>query len=206
MFKQKKSSLNCKSFYINYNNSLSNILKDKHFKELEKITIFLEKNIFNNKKIFVCGNGGSASVANHFLCDFNKGVKETTDKKLIPKVLSLTNSVELITAIANDLDYSKIFEYQLENLSSKGDILLIISCSGKSKNIIKAARYAKKNKLNIISLIGFGKNSFLTNSSKFYINLQTNNYGLTEDIFQSIMHMLSQYLKLKYSNKKIKIL
>tara|TARA_A100000164_G_C21883975_1_gene761755 strand:- start:869 stop:1489 length:621 start_codon:yes stop_codon:yes gene_type:complete len=206
MIKQKNSSLNCKNFYINYNNALSKILKDKHFKELEKITIFLEKNIFGNKKIFVCGNGGSASVANHFLCDFNKGIKETTGKKLIPKVVSLTNSVELITAIANDLDYSKIFEYQLENLSNKGDILLIISCSGKSKNIINAAKYAKKNKLNIISLIGFGKNSFLINSSKFYINLQTNNYGLTEDIFQSIMHMLSQYLRIKYSNKKVKIL
>lgn len=206
MIKQKKRSLNCKSFYINYNNDLSNVLKNKHFLELEKITKFLEKNIFKHKKIFVCGNGGSASVANHFLCDFNKGIKETTDKKLIPEVISLTNSVELITAIANDLEYSKIFEYQLENLSSKGDILLIISCSGKSKNIINAAKYAKKNKLNIISLIGFGKNRFLVNSSKFYINLETNNYGLTEDIFQSIMHMLSQYLRLKYSKKKIKIL
>ena len=125
---------------------------------------------------------------------------------MIPKVLSLSNSVELITAISNDLDYSKIFEYQLQNLSNKGDILFIISCSGKSKNIINAARYAKKNKLNIISLVGFGKNSFLINASKFYINLQTNNYGLTEDIFQSIMHMLSQYLRLKYSKKKVIIL
>ena len=206
MIKQKKKNLNPKSFYLDYNNALSKVLKDKHFIELEKITTFLEENIFNNKKIFVCGNGGSASVANHFLCDFNKGIKETTDKKLIPKVLSLSNSLELITAIANDLDYSKIFEYQLQNLSSKGDILLIISCSGKSKNIINAAKYAKKNKLNIISFIGFGENRFLINSSKFYINLKTSNYGLTEDIFQSIMHMLSQYLRLKYSKKNIKIL
>ena len=144
MFKQKKKNLNPKSFYLDYNNALSKVLKNKHFVELEKITTFLEENIFNNKKIFVCGNGGSASVANHFLCDFSKGIKETTNKKMIPKVLSLTNSVELITAIANDLDYSKIFEYQLQNLSNKDDILLIISCSGKSKNIINAARYAKK--------------------------------------------------------------
>jgi len=64
-----------KQFFIDYNNKLSNVLKNEHFDELEKITNFLEKKIKLKKKIFVCGNGGSASIANHFLCDFNKGIK-----------------------------------------------------------------------------------------------------------------------------------
>ena len=76
---------------------------------------------------------------------------------------------------------------------------------GKSKNILRAVKFATK-KLNIISLIGFGSNSYIKSSSKFYINLNTKNYGITEDIFQSIMHMISQYLRNKNSKIPLEIL
>ena len=109
----QKKHLSSKQFFIDYNNKLSNTLKKEHFVELEKITRTLEKKIRLKNKIFVCGNGGSASVANHFLCDFNKGIKYSSNKKLIPKVLSLNNSIETITAISNDINYSQIFNYQL---------------------------------------------------------------------------------------------
>ena len=197
----KKKNIPAKKFFTNYVNKLSNILNKEHFNELEKITIHLEKVIKNNKHIFVCGNGGSASIANHFLCDFNKGIKISSKKKLLPKVVSLTNSIELLTAISNDLGYDQIFEQQLENFSKKGDTLVVISCSGKSKNILKAIKFAIKRKLDIISLVGFNKNRFIKQSSKYYINLNTKNYGITEDLFQSIMHMISQYLR--HKNSKI---
>jgi len=202
---QKKYN-SSKDFFIDYNNKLSNVLKNEHFIELEKITKFLEKNIKLKKKIFVCGNGGSASISNHFLCDFNKGIKNSSDKKLIPKVFSLTNSIDLITAISNDIDFGQIFSQQLENYSDKGDILVNISCSGTSKNIINVTKYAIKNNLNIISFIGFGNNRFIKNSSNYYINLKTKNYGITEDIFQAMMHMISQYLRSKYSKNHLEIL
>ena len=202
---QKKYN-SSKDFFIDYNNKLSNVLKNEHFIELEKITKFLEKNIKLKKKIFVCGNGGSASISNHFLCDFNKGIKNSSKKKLIPKVFSLTTSIELITAISNDMDYNQIFTQQLENYSEKGDILVNISCSGTSKNIINVTKYAIKNSLNIISFIGFGDNKFIKNSSDYYINLKTKNYGITEDIFQAIMHMISQYIRSKYSQNHLEIL
>jgi len=202
---QKKYN-SSREFFIDYNNKLSNVLKNEHFIELEKITKFLEKNIKLKKKIFVCGNGGSASISNHFLCDFNKGVKNSSEKKLIPKVFSLTNSIDLITAISNDIDFGQIFSQQLENYSNKGDILVNISCSGASKNIINVTKYAIKNNLNIISFIGFGNNKFIKNSSNYYINLKTKNYGITEDIFQAMMHMISQYLRTKYSKNHLEIL
>ncbi len=202
---QKKHN-SSKQFFIDYNNKLSNTLKKEHFKELEKITKTLEKKIKLKNKIFVCGNGGSASVANHFLCDFNKGIKQSSNKKLYPKVLSLNNSIELITAISNDINYHQVFNHQLENYSESGDVLVIISCSGNSKNIINAVKYAIKNKLNIISFIGFGSNKFIKSSSKHYINLKTKNYGITEDIFQAMMHMIAQYLRRKYSKNKSEIL
>ena len=202
---QKKQN-SSKQFFIDYNNKLSNTLKKEHFTELEKITKTLEKKIKLKNKIFVCGNGGSASVANHFLCDFNKGIKQSSNKKLYPKVLSLNNSIELITAISNDINYHQVFNHQLENYSESGDVLVIISCSGNSKNIINAVKYAIKNKLNIISFIGFGSNKFIKSSSKHYINLKTKNYGITEDIFQAMMHMIAQYLRRKYSKNKSEIL
>ncbi|WP_440920398.1 SIS domain-containing protein [Candidatus Pelagibacter sp.] len=191
--------LSCKDFFLEYNKKLSETLKRHHYDEIERITKFLETNIKLKKKIFVCGNGGSASIANHFLCDFNKGIKASSSKKIVPEIISLTNSIELITAIANDIDFGEIFASQLENYGRKNDILIVISSSGKSKNIINAVKFAKKNKLKIISLIGFSENYYLKKISEHYINLNTKNYGITEDIFQSIMHMISQYLRLKNS-------
>ncbi len=193
--------LPCKDFLIDYNKKLNDILKEHHFNEIEKITKFLEVSIKKEKNIFVCGNGGSASVANHFLCDFNKGIKVSSSRKLMPKVISLSNSIELISAIANDLRYEEIFSYQIENYAKKNDVLIIISSSGKSKNILNVVKNAKKNNLKIISLIGFGNNKLIKKFSNFYLNLNTKNYGLTEDIFQSIMHMISQYIRLKNLKK-----
>ena len=73
----KKKHFSCRDFFIDYNTKLAKVLKREHFFELEEITKFLEKNIKAKRRIFVCGNGGSASVANHFLCDFNKGIKQS---------------------------------------------------------------------------------------------------------------------------------
>lgn len=198
--------LSYKNFFIDYNKKLSEVLKNYHYDEIVKITKFLEISIKGKKKIFICGNGGSASVANHFLCDFNKGIKISSSKKIIPKIISLTNSIELITAISNDINFNEIFASQLENYAKRHDILIVISSSGKSKNIINAVKFAKKNKLTIISLIGFTENRYLKKLSKYYINLNTKNYGITEDIFQSIMHMISQYLRLKNSKTLKEIL
>mgnify|MGYP001086433608 FL=1 len=198
--------LSCKDFFLDYNKKLSEVLKNYHYDEIEKITKFLETSIKTKKKIFVCGNGGSAAIANHFLCDFNKGIKISSSKRVIPQIISLTNSIELITAIANDINFNEIFASQLENYAKKNDILIVISSSGKSKNIINAVKFAKKNKLKIISLIGFSENQYLKKLSEHYINLNTKNYGITEDIFQSIMHMISQYLKLKNNRSKSEIL
>ncbi len=195
-----KKYFSCRDFYIDYNNKLSQTFKDNHFDELVKITKFLEKKIRAKNQIFVCGNGGSASIANHFLCDFNKGIKLSSKYKLIPKVISLANSVELITAISNDISFNEIFKHQLENLGNRNDIIFIFSSSGKSPNILEVVKLANKRKIDIVSIIGFGDSNYLKKISRFYINLNTKNYGLTEDLFQSIMHMISQFLRMKHLN------
>lgn len=189
-----KQSNSMNNFFKNYILTLSKTLDENHFKELVLITAYIKKFIQKKKNIFVCGNGGSAAIANHFLCDFNKGPVSVRKNFTKARVTSLVNSSELITAIGNDFSYNEIFSFQLENLANSGDCLFLMSCSGTSKNIIEVAKSALKKNVSIISLIGFKDNIFLKKNSKYYINLGVKNYGICEDLFQIIMHMISQFI------------
>lgn len=168
-------------------------------KKLIEISNFIEKSIKSKKNIFVAGNGGSASVANHFLCDFNKGIKISSKHKMSPRVYSLNNSVELITAISNDIKYENVFDFQLENYANRGDLLFIFSCSGTSRNILNLIKFANKKKIEVIFITGFLEKK-LRYKIKFHYNLDCKNYGITEDMFSSFMHLISQWIRFKYSN------
>src|SRR5207302_2925624 len=100
----------------------------------------LEIAVVGGRTVFSCGNGGSAAIANHLLCDFIKGVQ--TDTALRPRVISLASHLELITAIANDIAYDEIFVYQLRTMATADDVLLTISSSGDSENIVRAIEWA----------------------------------------------------------------
>ena len=179
------------SKFTKYINSHISALQSLDIKKLEKIKKILETKIKLGKNIFTCGNGGSASVSNHFLCDFNKGSKILTNNKFRPKVISLSNNIEIITAISNDIKYEEIFAYQLENYSNKNDLLISFSCSGNSKNIVNAIKFAKKRGVFTISFTGFASKK-IRNLTNLNLDLGVTNYGICEDIFQSIMHLLSQ--------------
>ena len=188
------------NFFKEYIKKLNNTYLSVDLKKIDYISNIIYKKIKNNNNIFVCGNGGSASVANHFLCDFNKGIKISSKKKLLPKIISLSNSIELITAISNDINYKKIFSYQLENHVKTNDLLLLFSCSGKSKNIKDIELYASKKKIKVIKFYGFAKNPKVKKNETL-INLNVNNYGISEDIFQGLMHMISQNIRSKFIKK-----
>ena len=145
-------------------------------------------------------------MANHFLCDFNKGIKKSSNKKILPKVLSLSNSIEMITALANDESYEKVFVEQLMNYSNSGDCFIVLSCSGKSKNILNIMKYAKEKQLVVISLTGFNESHMIKKLSNINLNIGIKNYGICEDIFQSIMHMISQSIRVNFSKKIHEIL
>jgi phosphoheptose isomerase len=192
-------------FFKNYIESLNATIHNIKLTKLLLITNFLEKKIKNNNNIFVAGNGGSAAVANHLLCDFNKGIKISSKKKLKPKIISLSNSIETITAISNDINYEKIFSFQLENYFKKGDCLICFSVSGQSKNIIDVIKFAKNNNISTILFQGFGRLNRKIEPN-FYLNLKYKNYGITEDIFQILMHVISQYLRSSFSSSANQIL
>lgn len=143
--------------------------------------------------LYVCGNGGSASISNHLVCDHSKGGQTDTD--LRPKVVSLATNIEMITAIANDIDFDDVFVYQLRTLAEKGDMLLTISASGDSENVVRAAEWANKNGIEVIAFTGFkgGRTAMLANVN---LHVKGDNYGVVEDAHQSLMHILAQYVRL----------
>tara|TARA_B110000259_G_C14034543_1_gene408661 strand:+ start:23775 stop:24389 length:615 start_codon:yes stop_codon:yes gene_type:complete len=197
-YPNKDKKTNFTDFFNGYSDALIETTKNIDKSKLDLIFKSLKEKIVQNKKIFTVGNGGSASVANHFLCDFNKGIKLSSKNKLKPKVISLSNSIELITAIGNDLKYEKIFSSQMENYMDKGDCLLAFSCSGSSKNILNVIKFAIKNKVDTIFITGFSKKKF---DNCLHLDLGIKNYGISEDIFSIIMHTTSQYIRYNSSKK-----
>jgi phosphoheptose isomerase len=142
--------------------------------------------------VFSCGNGGSASVANHLECDHVKGIRSETD--LWPRVVSLSTNVELLTAIANDLGYEDVFCYQLESYARPGDVVLAVSSSGGSPNIVRALAWAKEHGLHTIAFTGFagGAARDLVDAS---VHVDCANYGVVEDLHQAAMHAIAQYIR-----------
>jgi D-sedoheptulose 7-phosphate isomerase len=161
------------------------ILLDKN--KISTIIKVIEKAIKDEKKIFIIGNGGSAALSSHLACDITNGAYRSN--KII-KILSLNDNVPIITALANDIGYNNIFAYQLVNLMDEGDILIAISGSGKSENILKAVKFAKNNGAKVISLTGFSGGK-LKKVSDYNINIDSKHYGVIEDLHSIICHIIA---------------
>jgi D-sedoheptulose 7-phosphate isomerase len=188
-------------FYKNYKEILNKTLDLLNLNNLTKFSNVLENTILNGRHIFVCGNGGSAAIANHLVCDYIKLMRTNTNLK--PKVISLSTNNELITAISNDFSYDKIFSKQLEYLAKKDDLLILISSSGNSKNIVNALKYCKKNKVKTVGLSGFN-GGYLSKKADINLHFSCENYGVSEDSHHIVMHVVIQYLRLKYLKTNVK--
>jgi len=190
---------NIKNFFTNYVHDLLAVVQDYDKAKLHKIYNEIEKAIFKKKKIFVCGNGGSAATANHFICDYLKLIK--TNTKFKPKIISLSNNIETITAISNDISFREIFVHQAESLFEKGDIFIVLSVSGNSENVVRLAKWCKKKKLKCINLVGFNGGK-LKNFSPLTLISRVDNYGKAEDCNHIFMHALMQFFIHKHKAKK----
>ena len=180
---------------MGYNKKIIEGFSTIDVRELEKICKILEDNIHAGNKIFSCGNGGSSSIAEHFVCDAVKG--SSTDTDIQPVMYSLSSNTALLTAVANDISYDQVFAFQLKKYAKNEDTLLAISSSGNSPNIIAAIEMAKSLGLYTVSFVGFTGGA-AKELSDYCIHVKINNYGVVEDIHQSLMHILTQYLRLKH--------
>jgi D-sedoheptulose 7-phosphate isomerase len=192
-------------FAKDYVTDLKNVLDRLPLAELDKLVAAIESAHAAGKQIFVIGNGGSAATASHMMNDLNKGTlghKGDAPWKRF-KVIALTDNVSLMTAWANDTSYNTVFSEPLKNLANRGDVLIAISASGNSPNIVVAVEVAKKMGLTVLGLGGFtgGKLAQLADAC---VVVPSNGYGPVEDVHMILDHILTGYLyeKLKAAHAK----
>lgn len=180
------------SYFDGYFDEAARAAKSVEAAALDRAAEILLQAYTRGARVYACGNGGSAAIANHLQCDHMKGVRNSTD--LEPRVMSLSMNVEVMTAIANDLAYEHVFAHQLQWHAQRGDVLIAISSSGRSANIIGALTWARDHGVSTIALTGFdgGDARGLADVS---IHVEAANYGIIEDLHQAIMHVLAQYIR-----------
>lgn len=189
MYNEAKKPQDYVRSYFDY---LSSVLKSvDENKVAEMIDAFLNARK-DGKTIYFIGNGGSAATASHFANDIAIGTR-TKDRHF--KAVSLTDNVAVLTALGNDEGYDFIFQKQLEVLIEKGDILVAISASGNSPNLIKAVEFVKSKGNKVIGLTGFdgGKLKALSDIS-VHLNTPKGEYGPVEDFHMIIDHLIGTYL------------
>jgi len=147
----------------------------------------LEEARLSGKHIFICGNGGSASTASHYCCDFNKGVSENQEHKYNFECLS--DNVPIMMAIGNDIGYEEVFRFPLRNKMNSGDILIGISGSGNSKNVVNAFKYAKEIDGTVIAIVGYSGGK-MKDMADYSIHVDINDMQISEDLHMVLDHMM----------------
>jgi D-sedoheptulose 7-phosphate isomerase len=190
-------------FARNYLADLKRVLDRLPLADLDRTAQLIEAAHGAGRQIFVIGNGGSAATASHMMNDLNKGTLGHKGDALWKRfrVIALTDNVALMTAWANDTDYNHIFSEPLKNLAQPGDLLIAISASGNSPNILAAVAAAKPMGLKIVGLTGFGGGK-LAQLADVALVVPSNDYGVVEDVHMIFDHIITGYFyeKLKEAN------
>ncbi|MFE3836094.1 D-sedoheptulose-7-phosphate isomerase [Pseudogemmobacter sonorensis] len=184
----------CSSFGSAYFEALSAAASGVDFTALDRAADAISQTFARDGFVYICGNGGSAAIANHSLCDLLKGLR--TDTTLRPRVISLAAHTEANSALSNDISHDEIFAYQLESMARPGDLLWTVSSSGNSQNVVRALEVARGISLTTLSFTGFegGRSRGMADVN---VHVDSNNYGVVEDIHMGFVHVLAQFLRMK---------
>jgi D-sedoheptulose 7-phosphate isomerase len=159
--------------------------------ELGKFIDIIKRAYDKEANIYICGNGGSASTASHFACDLNKGVSYGLKKRF--RVIALTDNIATILAYANDINYEDIFVEQLKNHLKKNDVVIGISGSGNSRNVVKTIEYANQKNNVTIGITGYD-GGILKKISSYGINVNCNDMQISEDVHMILCHLTMKVL------------
>jgi D-sedoheptulose 7-phosphate isomerase len=157
--------------------------------QVEQVSALIEKAYHAGRFVFICGNGGSGANASHLCEDLAKCTLRDFERQKRLKVLSLTDNTAGIMAWANDEGYDRIFIEQLKNLAGPGDLLLAISGSGNSPNILKAVDWANANGMETVGITGFGGGT-LKEIAQFNLHVPIDDMGIVESIHQVAFHWI----------------
>lgn len=180
-----------RKFSIDYLSKLKDLLDAFPHDRFEQIGRALLDAYHNEKHIFIMGNGGSGSTASHFVCDINKGSCQELKKKF--KVMCLNDNIPSILAYANDLSYDKIFVEPLKNFVEEGDLVIGISGSGNSENVLQAISYSKEVGAKTVGLSGFDGGK-LSQIADIPFVAAVHDMQKVEDMHMIVVHMLMQYM------------
>ena len=170
-------------------------------KELNLASSKILNTLIKKEKVFICGNGGSAADAQHLAAEFLVRLRPNVNRRPFP-IISLAQDTSTITACANDFSFEKLFSRNLEALYSPGDILITISTSGNSKNIIDVLKFAKKNKIYSISLLGNNGGNAKKNTN-LPIIIKSKNVARIQECHIFIGHILLEWVENELLKKNI---
>ncbi len=178
------------SYPVQYKTALVEALDCIDTKLVEQAIEWFREARAESKHIFVCGNGGSASTASHFTCDIVKGASYNRDRRF--RIMALADSLPTLTAYSNDLSYEHIFVEQLKNFAQKGDLVMCISGSGNSPNVVRAMEYANSIGCKTIALTG-RDGGRLGPLAQLNIQVSVPHMGRIEDAHMVVCHMIAYH-------------
>lgn len=185
-------------YLVEYTKRLSEVVNQIPGEALDAVYAILKSARLSNSRIYVAGNGGSSAIGSHLCCDWMKGTYMENQPTL--KVQSLTADTAVLTAFANDYSYEECVSEQVRMVGDPGDVLLVISSSGNSPNVVAAARMARQKRMRVIAFTGFA-GGVLKEISDVCVHVPVSNYGMAEDAHQMLMHVFAQFLYLELAKK-----
>ncbi len=178
------------TFTEDYRNQLIGTIQGLDLTQIDRAIEWLKEARSNNRHIFICGNGGSASTASHFACDIVKGASYNRQSRF--RIMALTDSLPTLTAYSNDVGYECVFVEQLKNFAQPGDVLMALSGSGNSSNVLRAVEYANANGLKTIAMTGRDGGK-LGPMAQLNIQASVPHMGRIEDAHMIACHMIGYY-------------
>jgi len=176
------------SYLTQVTDAITNLPKE----QISRLGVSLLRAYKNDKQVFTLGNGGSSSTASHMAADLAKNTIGPNMRRF--RITSLSENAAIMTALANDLGYEHVFSEQLIDLIRPGDVLIAVSASGNSPNVLRAIRYARGESAEVVGVLGFdgGEAATLVDTA---IIVPSTNYGIVEDVHLMINHMLVEYFR-----------
>lgn len=179
-------------FVRGYFDKIRSLLDSIDVEAVARLMTLLEAARVEGRQVFIIGNGGSASTASHWACDLNKGASHPGRRRL--RVISLTDNMAHFSAIANDYGYERVFTEQLRNLVQQGDVLIGISASGNSPNLVHAFDYAARYGATTVAVVGFSGGKIAA-MADHVVHVQSGEYGPVEDMHLMFDHVVTDWFR-----------
>jgi len=183
---------NRRDHIVGYLNTLRGMLDELPLDAVENVLQLFENAYRDDRTIYICGNGGSFSTAAHWVCDFSKGTNASGAKRM--RMFGLGDNIPMLTAYANDVHYDEVFAEPLRTYVRPGDVVVLLTASGNSSNILQAARAAKEVGAVTVGLIGFGGGK-LAALVDYPVVVSCKEYGPVEDLHLVLDHIISLHMR-----------